>query len=62
MTKPSRVSQITITHYECLCAALVIQHAKHMYHIILPSVACLAPHFSTLYHKTAQFSEKWNRT
>jgi len=52
------VSQINITHYECLSAALVIQHAKQVYHVILQSLACLAPHFSMLSHKTAQFSGK----
>jgi hypothetical protein len=38
---------------------LVTQHAMCMRRIILFSVACLAvPYFSTLPHKTAQFSEK----
>jgi len=50
------VSEINIIHYES--AALVIQHAKQVYHVILQSLACLAPHFSMLSHKTAQFSEK----
>jgi len=35
----NRVSQITITYYDvCLSAALVIQHTKHMYHVLLSSV------------------------
>jgi len=29
---------VTITHSQCVSVALVIQHAKHMHHIILPSV------------------------
>jgi hypothetical protein len=34
---------------ECVSAALVIQHAKCMHHIMLSSVACLAvPYFTTL--------------
>ena len=36
---------------ECVCAALVIQHAMCMRHIELSSVACLAiPYLSTLSH------------
>jgi len=58
----NRVSRLTTTYYECLCAALVIQHAKHMYRVILPPVACPAPHCATLYQKTARFSEKCNWT
>ena len=54
----NRVSQITITYYKYLSAALVTQHAKHMYRVILPSVACLTTHFCTMSHKIAQFSEK----
>ena len=36
----------------CVCVALVIQHATHMRHIILSSVACQdLPYFVTLSHK-----------
>ena len=38
--------------------ASVIQHTKHMRHIILPSVACPTQYFSTLFHKWHKFLEK----
>jgi hypothetical protein len=42
---------ISITHSECVFAALVIQHAKRTRRIILSTVARLAvPSFSTLPH------------
>jgi len=39
-------------HSECVFVDLVIQHAKRLRSIILPSVACLdLPYFPTLSHK-----------
>jgi hypothetical protein len=43
----------------CACVALVIQHVKHMHHIILSHVASLAlQYFSTLCHKQHNFQKK----
>jgi len=39
---------ITFTYSECVTVALVIQHAKHMRHIILSSVACVF--LNTFFH------------
>ena len=42
----------SVIYSECVCVALVIQHAKLMCRIILPSVASLAlPHLSVSSHK-----------
>jgi hypothetical protein len=38
-----RGKAVSIIYSDCVSVALVIQHAKHMYCIILSSVACLAP-------------------
>jgi hypothetical protein len=43
----------------CVCVALVVQHAKRMRHIVLSSVASLAPpYFSTLSHKRQDLRKK----
>jgi hypothetical protein len=47
------------TYSECVSVALVIQHAKRMRRIILPSVACLAlQNFSTLTDKRHDYGDK----
>jgi len=53
------VEKQSITYYECVFVALIIQHAKRMCRIILSSVACPALlHFSTLSHKRYDFRER----
>jgi len=42
---------VIITYYECVSVAFVVQHAVHIDHTILSSVACpAASYFSTLSH------------
>jgi hypothetical protein len=49
----------SITYSECVSVASVIQHAKHMRHVILPSVGCVAPsHLSALSHERHDFRKK----
>lgn len=49
----------SITYYDSVSVAIEIQHAKHMHHITLSSVACLALYiFFTFSHKMHSFREK----
>jgi len=49
----------SITYSECVFAALVIQFAMRMRHIILSPVACLVfPNFSTLFYERHDFWKK----
>jgi hypothetical protein len=49
---------MTITYFECVSVAFVIQHTKRMRRIILSSVACLPLHYlSTLSHKRHRVRE-----
>ena len=50
---------VSITYSECVFVALFIQHAKHMHHVTLSTVASLAlQHFSTLSHKQHDFQKE----
>jgi hypothetical protein len=50
--------KISITHSECMCVALITQHAMRMRRIVLSYVACPALHFPTLFHKRHDFRKK----
>jgi hypothetical protein len=48
-----RGKAISNKYYNCVSAALVIQHAKRVHSIIVSHVACLdLPYSSTVSHKT----------
>jgi hypothetical protein len=50
---------ISITYSVCMSVTLGIQHAKHMQHIVLPSVTCLAgPYFFHIFSQMARFLPK----
>jgi hypothetical protein len=50
---------VSITYSECVSVALVIQYAKRMRRIILPSVVCLAlQSFPRLSHKLHDIGKK----
>ena len=54
-----RGKAINIKYYECVSVALVMQHAKRMRRITVPSVVCpVLPHFSKLSHKRQDFREE----
>ena len=54
-----RGKAISMTDSECVYVALVIQHAKRMHCIILPSVVSLGlSYFSTLSNKRQDFRKK----
>jgi hypothetical protein len=56
-----RGKAVCITYYECVCVALVIQHAHRMRRIVLSSAACRAPPYLSilgLSHKRQDFRKK----
>jgi hypothetical protein len=49
---------MSIADSECVCVALVIQHAERMGHIILSSISFPAvQNLSTLFHKMRDFRD-----
>jgi hypothetical protein len=52
---------VSITYSECAFAALVIQHAKRMYHATLLTAACLGLPYFHIITSTAQFPKKNKR-
>jgi len=49
---------MSITYFECVSVAIIIQHAKHMRLVILSSVACLSlPYFIHIISRTTLFSK-----
>jgi hypothetical protein len=51
-----REKAVNIRFYECMCVALVTEHAERMCRVTLSSVACLAvPYFFIFSHKRYDF-------
>ena len=58
VTTAALEKKVSIKYSKCVSVALVIQHAKRMRRIVLPSAACPAlPYFSTLSRQRHDFGK-----